>query len=409
MKYIATLIFGLTLCLAPTASAQQHLLNSVKTKINTLTLTSDVYKSAISTLKPALTNEETKDLAETWYLEGKLQYGYYDKMMDARTVGKKVEIKEMGRSLIAGYEAFVKALPLDTVIMIDKKGNAKIDKKTGKVKFKTKYSSEMVDKIAQHQEDFNIMGGELYNIKDWEGAFKAWEIYCSAIGRKTMADSVMGQTRSYQAWALWPQGDNRQAVNYFAQARRLGYVKKEVYDYALVCLSALDDDDMIIELAGEAYERFGVSDSQYARILIKDHINNKNLEKASVILDKIIAVNDSDAEIFNLKGLVVEQQKGMSDALPYYKKCLELSPENAQGLFNVGRYYYNEAASVTEKYPRLTGRKLAAKTKPLYREAMPYLEKAYALDPTNCEAKNALRNIYYKLGEAKKLQQIEKE
>jgi len=44
---------------------------------------------------------------------------------------------------------------------------------------------------------------------------------------------------------------------------------------------------------------------------------------------------------------------------------------------------------------------------PIYREALPYIEKSFAINPHNPDVKNALRDIYYKLGEAEKLQQIE--
>lgn len=409
VKRIAISSIALALCLSFTAGAQNRVLGEVKKKISSLTLTADVYKGAITTLKPALTHDETKGQAETWYLQGKLQYGYFEKMMDAKSVGKKVDTKVMGHALIDGYGAFMKALPLDTVYETDKKGQPKIDKKTGLPKFKTKFSGEILNRVTSRRDDYNVAGGELYNAKDWDGAFQAWDIFCKIEGTKPVADSTIGQTRYFQALSLWQKGNIRDAVKYFAMARQLGYDKKETYDYALVCLSSLDDDAAIISLARDAYNRFGVNDPQYVRILINDYINNKHFDKANVMLDEVIAVNDSDAEIYNLKGLVIEQQKGMEQALPYYKKCIELNPENAQGLFNVGRYYYNEATTIPEKYPRLSGRRLSEKLNPLYREAMPYLEKAYKLDPSNEEAKNALRNIYYKLGEAKKLQQIEKQ
>jgi hypothetical protein len=55
----------------------------------------------------------------------------------------------------------------------------------------------------------------------------------------------------------------------------------------------------------------------------------------------------------------------------------------------------------------LYGKRLADMVNPIYREALPYLEKSYELNPNNEELVNALRDIYYKLGEAQKLQAIE--
>ena len=76
-------VFISVLCVSLLTTAQQRVLGDVKKKISSLTLTTDVYKSAIAALKPALTHDETKNMAETWYLQGKLQYGYYDKFIDA--------------------------------------------------------------------------------------------------------------------------------------------------------------------------------------------------------------------------------------------------------------------------------------------------------------------------------------
>ena len=106
-------------------------------------------------------------------------------------------------------------------------------------------------------------------------------------------------------------------------------------------------------------------------------------------------------------GLVLEQQEGINQALPHFERCIQLDPNHPQGLFNVGRYYYNEATLVAERYPRLSGRALSRKAEPLYKEALPYLEKSYQIDPTNEDVRNALRNIYYHLGDAAKLQALE--
>ena len=61
----------------------------------------------------------------------------------------------------------------------------------------------------------------------------------------------------------------------------------------------------------------------------------------------------------------------------------------------------------TRQNSRLYGKRLADMVNPIYREALPYLEKSYELNPNNEELVNALRDIYYKLGEAQKLQAIE--
>ena len=102
--------------LAFAACAQQRVVSEVKKSIEGLTLSVDNIKGAMNRLKPALTNDETKDLAETWYVAGRVQYRLYDKYVSNRTIGQRVDIKAMGRALIDGYEYFDKALKLDNTI-----------------------------------------------------------------------------------------------------------------------------------------------------------------------------------------------------------------------------------------------------------------------------------------------------
>ena len=148
------------------------------------------------------------------------------------------------------------------------------------------------------------------------------------------------------------------------------------------------------------------SDPQYIRILINDYIARGDYPGANDLIDEALAVNPDDDELYNVKGLVVESKENIYDAFPYYRRCVELNDSNASGLFNVGRYFYNKAQE-TRQNSHLYGKRLAELVNPMYREALPYLEKSYAINPKNPDLINALRDIYYKLGEADKLQAIE--
>jgi tetratricopeptide (TPR) repeat protein len=399
--------------MASSAVAQQKLVDEVQKDINALTTSVDTYKSAIAKLTPAFTNAETKDNAETWVVAGKAGFGMYDKSIASKALGQKVDEKAMGAALIDGYGYYTKALQLDSVKETNKDGTVKLDK-SGKPKVKTKYSKEILNAIIGHINDFSSVGTDLYNVKDWDGAAKAWGIFCDLAksdpakeAKVIVDDTVIGQLRFFQGIAYWQKGDNAAAVKQFAVARANKYTKKEAYDYALACLGNMNDVPGIVSLAEEAYKAYGTSDPQYVRILINNYLNKKDFTNANKLLDEAITANGNDAEVQNLKGLVVEQESGMEGALPYYKKALELAPENSQVIFNVGRYYFNKAIEVTQKNPNLTGKALEAKVNPLYQEALPYFEKAYKLDTTNTDIKNGLRKIYYQLGDETKLNEIE--
>ena len=392
--------------------AGQHLaIVEARKAITGLTMTVDSYNKAFSKLAPALTNDETRNRAETWALANRIKVEQYDKYMDNVRVGKKIDTKKMGYCLIDAYDYSLNALKLDTIHVLDKKGQPVIDKKTKRPKVRTKYSKEVVDRLVEHHDNYRIVGSELYNVKDWDGAYKAWDYYCTMAARSddprwAKPDSLVAEARFYQAIAAWQRTDTIDAVRLFSIARHMGYNHKEVYDYALVCLSGLGNEEEVVNLAQEAYSIYGTSDPQYIRILINDFIAHDEYEWANELIDKAIAADDRDDELLNLKGLVVESHKGIYEALPYYQRCIELNDSNAMGLFNVGRFFYNKAMETRQK-SNLYGKKLANLVNPIYREALPYLEKSYAINPHNPDLINALRDIYYKLGEADKLQSIE--
>ena len=392
-------------------SAQHSLIAQAKKDISGLTMTVDSYNKAFNRFKPALTNEETSGRAETWALANRIKIEQYDKFMDNLRVGKKIDVKAMGHALIDAYDYGIKALELDTVPILDKKGQPSIDKKTKRPKVKTKYSKEIISRMLEHHDNYRIVGSELYNVKDWDGAYKAWDYYCRMAARIDnprwlKPDSIVAEVRYYQGIAAWQRADTIDAVRLFSIARHSGYNRKEAYDYALVCLSDLGNEEEVVKLAWDAFLKFGTSDPQYIRILINDYINREDYSGANDLIDEAIEVSPADDELFNLKGLVIENQQNIFEAFPYYQRCIELNDSNAAGQFNVGRYFYNKAME-TRQNSNLYGKKLANLVNPMYREALPYLEKSYALNPDNVELVNALRDIYYKLGEADKLQAIE--
>lgn len=408
-KYILFITVSLTVSLS--MSSQQLLIDQTKKMISGLTMTVDSYEKAFNKLKPALTSDETRNRAEVWALANRIKVEQYDKYMDNRRVGKKIDAKAMGHTLIDAYDYSLNALKLDTIHVLDKKGEPVIDRKTRKPQVKTKYSKDVVNRLVEHHDDYRIVGSELYNVKDWDGAYKAWEYYCRMASRTddrrwTKPDSLVAEVRYYQGIAAWQKGDTIDAVRLFSIARHSGYNHKEAYDYALVCLSDLGNDAEVVKLAWEAFVKFGTSDPQYIRILINDFIDREDFSGANDLIDDAMLANPNDDELLNLKGLVVESKEDIYQAFPYYQQCIELNDSNANGLFNVGRYFYNKAQE-TRQNSRIYGKKLADQVNPIYREALPYLEKSYAINPHNQDLINALRDIYYKLGEADKLQAIE--
>lgn len=398
------------------AFAQQKVVDEVKKSIGGLSASVDTYKNAMNNIKGALTDPSTKGSAEAWFVAGKAGFGLYDKYIGERAIGKKIDEVGMANALLQGYEYFQTALPLDSVLDVEKDGTPKVDKKTGAKKYKTKYSKEIVNLISGHFNDYFQAGNSLYDAKDFKGASKLWDIFCSLPDAEYLGklkptvgnDSTIGNVRFYQAVASMQAEDWASASVAFEKAIKAGNKKKDVYDYAIMNAANMKDEAKIIEIAKAAFPLFGKEDPQYVKVLINDLINQNKYAEATKYVDEALVADASNADYHNLKGILLENQGQPEAALACFTKAVELNPESAQCQFDLGRYYYNKALQTIEANPSLNNKELADKVNPIYQKALPHLEKSFQLNPDNSDVKNALRNIYYRLGDETKLNEIEK-
>lgn len=391
-------------------NAQEKLVKEVEKEIGAAK-----YATLSEKLKPAFTDATSEKDAYTWFVAAKVEMNEFDELFKQKMIGKSVDATVLGKHLLAGIDYLKKVLPLDTVPEVDKKtGAPKVDKKTGLVKVKTRFSKNVVSMLAENYSPLNSIMSEIHNAKDYANAVKAYELFITLpfepymVGKiATPADTILGEIRFYQGIALW-QGENpKDAVGAFEKARKLGYLKKEVFDYALNCAAQSNNEAAIVKIAEEALPLYGKQDGQYVRILINGYLNNQNYVEANKIVDQAILDDPQSAELVNLKGNLVENQKSIEEAFPYFKKAVDLDPTSSKAQFDLGRYYFNKAVKIRDEKTDLTGDALAKLVNPLYEQALPYLEKAYELDKGNIDAKNALRSIYYQLNDEEKLNAIE--
>ena len=215
MKKISFL--GLCLLTMGAASAQTNLVKEVERTIKGENVD---YAAAREQIAPALSHDETKDGAYAWYIAGKLEFNCYDNLFAKKSIGQDVDSKSIGDALINGYNMYVNALPLDTVV--DAKG-----------KVKTKYSKEIIKTIANHYNDFDNAARFLWEAQDFVGAYTAWDIFLKLPNNPTFAksltvphDSIMGELAYNQALAAWQANCLDSALVAFDYARSKGYNKK---------------------------------------------------------------------------------------------------------------------------------------------------------------------------------------
>ena len=413
MKKLFLTLACTTLCFSA-INAQMDIVKKVDKGISASNPNYQVLREA---LKPALTDESSKNSSYTWFTAAKLELNEFDDLYKKSVINPaSVDSKKMGIALLNGIGYLKAALPFDSVPELDKKtGQPKIDKKTGLPKIKAEYTDRIYKLLVENYMPLNNMASTLHQANDYENAAKCYDL-CASLpfepylkGKiQEPADTIVGEIRFWQGVAYWQATKTKDALEAFKKAIKLGYTsKKEAFDYPLSCAVELKDNDEILNIAKAAIPFFGKQDTQYVGILINHYLYEKKFDLASQYLDQAISDNPQNAEFCNLKGNLLEQQVSIEEALPYFKKAVDLDPNNSKAQFDLGRYYYNKAVKIRDEKVELTGDALAKLINPLYEQALPYLEKSYELDKTNFDAKNALRSIYYQLGNEAKLNAIE--
>lgn len=408
-------ILGLCLLAVASASAQRSLVKEVEGKSKGFNAD---FTNARKMLKPALDNAESKGDVLTWVVAGNIEFGEYDNLLGKKSVGQNVDDKVMAHDLLNGYNYYMTAFPLDSIPEVDKKGNPKLNK-DGSQKIKTKYSKDMATKLAAHYNDYLIGGQALWDAKDYEGAYTAWDLYTTLPFNKSLgeyapaapADSSLAEINYFKGLAAWQAEKLELALNAFDEAARLGLKKTDLYDYAISVAAQSDNAPKVVSYAQAANKIFGDTTAKYLLILINDKINNQDYEAAMGMLTDALKLQPENAELYDVRGILYQQKGDLETARKDLEKAVALDPDYVKAQLDLGRVIYAQGATIDEAsatLPQAEYNKVRAEqVDPLLKQAIPYLEVALKNDSTEAEARRLLRSLYYSLGDEANLKRVE--
>lgn len=133
------------------------------------------------------------------------------------------------------------------------------------------------------------------------------------------------------------------------------------------------------------------------------YIKIEDMEKFGSLMEEAIQLDPNNPTLFFNLGVVNAGEDKIEEAITYYKKAIELKPDYGDAYMNLAiAILSGENAIVEEMNENLSNFKkydeLEKKQKELYKEALPYLEKADGLNRTEDTVKTLL-NIYDLVGD----------
>ena len=128
------------------------------------------------------------------------------------------------------------------------------------------------------------------------------------------------------------------------------------------------------------------------------YIKLKKMDKFGELMNEAIALDPTNPSLYFNLGVVNFNQSKFEDAKKYYKKAIELKPDYVDAYMNLALVVLEkEKAIVEEMNKNLSNFKkydeLALQQKEVYKEALPYLEKANELKQ-DVDAVKTLMNFY---------------
>jgi len=363
------------------------------------------YAEARTLIQGALNDPETKDDPKTWYVAGFIEDQQFNAERMKEMLGQQPNQPTMFEALLNSVPYFFKAYDLDQ--LPDTKG-----------KVKPKYVKDIKGILSANHIQFFNGGAYYFEARDYKKAYDSFNKYLEISnhpmfqGEQVAArDSNFMMVQYYAGIAATQLGEPETAIFALNRAKDPDYKGNEVYQYLYSEYLQLADTLNMEKTLKEGMQKYP-EENFYLMNLINIYIYSNRNEEAIEYLNAAIKEDPNNPQLYDVMGSVYETGlKDNENAEKNFKKALEINPEYAEALSNLGRVYYNEAVNVQGDANMITDNKLyqeeIAKAKALFEKARPYFEKVRQLKPDETQYLIALRGIYYNLNMGKEFDEIE--
>ena len=326
----------------------------------------------------AAENEETKNEARTWHYYGIVYY-----KIAAYPDFNDLDPEALDKSL----NAFIKIIELDPAYANDRQN-----------------MFDIYQHIQSITSNYFNKGAVAYENGEYKEAI---DCYMSAYKSNLVIGQKDNEALLIAAQiALYNAKEYESAIAICNQLLAEQYESPKVYQFLAVANSQLGNDEDMLKYINEGRVKFPEDDN-----LVNEQINAYlKLKREAEIIDQIkeMANKNSNNSIYCLIiGTIYSNQESeiynVDSALVYYNRAIEINPSDENAYINVGSMYIDKSAALINKANELPLDKfkeydaLIAEAKVFDEKALPYVEKAYELVPTDDAIRQALRTLYVRL------------
>lgn len=267
--------------------------------------------------------------------------------------------------------------------------------------------------------------------KNFAASIEAYKLVKS-MGEESRLDegTLLNDQYFFTAVSAYYNNQFEEAKPYLMKLYEEGSTEAFVYD-ALYNVTAKDDVDQALVYLSKGREM----NPDDTGLLFTEINHYLKVGELNILIDKLKKAIEKEPEnvsVYTTLGSVYDQlqQKSFTDgdlekaqeyfdnALSYYNQVLAMEPSNFDATYSVGALYYNKAASYVDKLNELAsdltpaGMKAYDETKAqmdsLFKEALPYFQKADSINNEDRNTLIALKEIHARLNELAKSEEYKK-
>lgn len=372
-------ILALLLVIIPVALSAQKA--AVQTAYNYLRY--DNLDKAKEAIDGAVVNETTIGFAKAWYYRGSIYQAIFE------SKNEKFASLKPG-SLQAARISYEKTLELDS---------------------KNEFREDVIGRLEILASQSLNSGVDHFQNGRYAEALEAFQS-SSDINQKYF--NRLDTLSLYNAaLAADKMGDKSMSISLFKKLTAVNYGGSKLY--SLMVNMYLDQKDttnalVVISEGRKKYPEDGTLITQGLNI----YLTSGKDKEAYAQNEEAIKADPNNAVLQYIKGNLADKLGKKEEAVTAYKRAIELKPDYFDAVYNLGAIYFNEAAELVNKANNIPPNKLAEfdvakkKYEAKFKEALPYLEKAYQLNPKDIGTMQSLRQLYTRLGDLVKAGEMKK-
>jgi tetratricopeptide (TPR) repeat protein len=360
------------------------------------------FREARDLMEEALAQEPT---AETYYWAGMVGYKETQRENYNEMMGQGINKAAAGQAVVESYNYWLKADQLAQVLTTDKKGN--------QVPTDPKMRGKLQKMMLEYYKGLELVKYGIYlnEQRDYEGAYRAFKMHIDIPELEMMQDAKLQkdmprdttyiQYKYYAAIFAVQSELHPEAVALLEQLKDGEYEAISTNQFLYQEYVALKDTAKFVATLQNAIARFP-QESWFLQNLINYYIFSGQEQTAIDYLATAIANEPNVAQYYLIRGNLNENQKHYAEALADFDQALVIDPTMADAQAGKGRVYYNQAVKMNEDAAMISDNKAYKKAleemNAVFRESLPFFEKAHELNPTDRTYIQTLKGLYYRFG-----------